>query len=439
MYWEELVLNKFDKFIFKDYVFDPATNTVELKYSLDNEIDFTEVISWNIEAVSYNPEILERALFALWIMAGVSYYKTYLPKEIVIERGGLTESQKIFFSKTYQLGLAQFFYTNQLDWEGVINFKSDSVESKNELSTGNSGSLSALGGGKDSIVAAELMNLMGIEFDCWAVNQAERFVGISESIGAKTFSVTRRLDGKLAKLNGVDAYNGHVPITAINSFIGVVLAILAGKKSIVWAIESSTDEPNTSWKGLAVNHQYSKSSEFEVDIIEYINTNIASDLEYYSILRPISELRIAEIFCKKFFEKYKTKFSSCNANFNIGNNSSLKWCGKCPKCAFIFIIFSPFLEKNKLLELFNGKDIYSDPDMKGVIEELLGVDGHKPLECVGEIAEVRQAVQMAKNSGHYPEAEQFEFDEPNYNYLKYSKNSIPSNLEEKLKGILDSI
>ena len=220
MYWEELVLNKFDKFIFKDYVFDPATNTVELKYSLDNEIDFTEVISWNIEAVSYNPEILERALFALWIMAGVSYYKTYLPKEIVIERGGLTESQKIFFSKTYQLGLAQFFYTNQLDWEGVINFKSDSVESINELSTGNSGSLSALGGGKDSIVAAELMNLMGIEFDCWAVNQAERFVGISESIGAKTFSVTRRLDGKLAKLNGVDAYNGHVPITAINSFIG---------------------------------------------------------------------------------------------------------------------------------------------------------------------------------------------------------------------------
>ncbi len=431
-------MSKYSKFIFEDYIFDPKNNSAEFIYSFDGEVFFSEKIAWNIEQSDYNPKILDQALFALWIMAGISYFKAYLPREIILKKGELTKGQKEFFTKTYELGLAQFFYTNKLEWKNSINFAYSEIENETKLATGNNGSFSAIGGGKDSIVAAEILKKMNIDFECWAINQAERFESISDVVGLRTVSVTRQIDPKLYELNSLDAYNGHVPITAINSFVGVVLAILSGRKSLVWAIESSADEPNTEWKGLSVNHQYSKSLEFENDIITYINKFIATDLEYYSILRPLSELRIAEIFCKNYFNSYRGKFSSCNANFTFGNKEDLKWCGKCPKCVFVFILFSPFLAKKDLLELFGGNDIYADPKLQGSIRELLGIDGHKPLECVGEIAEVRHAVQMAKDGGEYPAANNFEFERPNYDYKKWSTNNIPEPTHSKLKSLLEN-
>jgi hypothetical protein len=198
----------------------------------------------------------------------------------------------------------------------------------------------------------------------------------------------------------------------------------------------SADEPNTSWKGLEVNHQYSKSSMFEGAIAHYVQTYIASDMEYYSILRPLSELRIAEIFCNNYIDKYQGLFSSCNvANFKQGNTSQMTWCGECPKCAFVFAIFSPFLPKAKLMNLFGSRDLFADDKLRGTFEQMLGIDGHKPLECVGEVAEVRTALQLAKDSGQYPELEQFNFPKPDYDYKAWHANRIPKTIEAKLKEI----
>lgn len=430
-------MKKYKQFIFEDYNFNPQTNEANFEYSLDGLVHFSEKITWNVESSKYDEEILDRALFALWIMAGISYYKTHLPNKIMIKKGALNHTQADFFNKTYLLGLAQFFYTNRLDWKGIINFEANSENTQEVKNLDGEGYISAIGGGKDSIVAAEILKKVGIKPKTWAVNQAERFTKLVDAMELEIDSVTRKLDPILMQLNANGAYNGHIPITAINGFIGVVMAILLGKKSIVWAIESSTDENNTLWRDLPVNHQYSKTYQFEKEISKYIRTNIAKDIEYFSILRPFTELRIAEIFCKNYFEKYKALFSSCNANFSFNNQDELKWCGKCPKCAFVFIIFSPFLQKANLLELFGGKDIFADEEMKPVIEELLGISGHKPLECVGEIAETRLAVQMAKQTGQYPELEQFVFPMVDYDYRKWAGSSIPQDLLSKLKQQID--
>lgn len=428
---------KYAQFVFEDYEFDSATNTAQFHYSFDGQVNFTETITWQVETVGYDSQILDKALFGLWIMAGVSYYKTYVPHEIVIKKGGLSVEQKKFFDSIYLNGLAQFFYTNQLDWKNVINFPIAGKKDEAASSIGGNGGLVALGGGKDSIVAAELMNELGQDYSCWVVNHAERFEQLSQTTGRPLLPVTRQLDPQLLKLNETDAYNGHVPITAIIGFMGVVLAILTGKKSLVWANESSTDEGNTNWQGLEVNHQYSKSSMFEADMARYIQTHIASDLEYYSILRPLSELKIADIFCNKYFDKYQGLFSSCNlANFKQGNTDQMTWCGECPKCAFVFVIFSPFLPKAKLMELFGGKNLFADEQLRGTFEQMLGIDGHKPLECVGEVAEVRTALQMTKAKGEYPELKQFDFPESDYDYQAWHTNRIPNELETKLEELL---
>ena len=430
-------MNKYSEFIFEKYSFDTNKNEVELHYSLDGELEFTETIRWEVSTKNCDEHILDEALFGLWIMCGISYFKTYLPKKITIKKSGLTKSQAKFFNKIYTHGLAQFFYTNQLEWEEAINFEATKEEVAETATAGGEGCISALGGGKDSIVAAELLKRLGMKPECWSVNQAERFLNLSKKIGTKTHKVTREIDPLLAKLNSEGAYNGHVPITAINSFIGIVLAILLNKKSIIWAIEGTAEEPNTKWKGLDVNHQYSKTLEFEKDMQDYIFQNIAKDIEHYSILRPLTELRIAEVFCNNYLNDYQGLFSSCNANFTIGNDSELRWCGKCPKCAFVFIIFSPFLKKTDLLNLFGGKDIFADEEMAPIIKELLGITGHKPLECVGEIAETRLAVQMAKQSGQYPELSQYNFPEVKYDYRKWLNNSVPKAIDTELKETLE--
>lgn len=431
---------RYGSFVFEDYSFDEAKQEASLRYSFDGQLKFEEKISWNVDSTNYNPAILERALFGLWLMSGVSYYKAYVPRSIIIKKGSLDKYQKEFFDQIYLNGLAQFFYTNQIDWKNLIDFPFDKAKQKlDKLPSHGSGSLVAIGGGKDSIVAAELMNCLGGEFDCWSVNQAERFEPIASKLGQNILNVKRSIDPKLIEINAKDAYNGHVPVTAINYFIGVVLGVLTGRQSLVWAIESSTDEPNTTLQGLEVNHQYSKTSFFEERMQHYIGNYIATDIECFSILRPLSELRIAEIFCNNYLEKYQGLYSSCNANFSIGNNRALNWCGKCPKCAFIFTIFSPFLKKEKLLELFGGKDIFADPDMKGTLEELLGIDGHKPLECVGEIAEVRAAVDMARRSGRYPELAQFDFELKDFDYKSWGPNSIPASIESKLQEIIKGL
>lgn len=428
---------KYNQFIFEDYEFDAATNQAKFHYSLDGKLNFTETTTWQVKSAQYSSAVLDRALFGLWLMAGVSYYKTYLPKQIVIKKGGLSSKQKEFFDSIYINGLAQFFYTNQLDWKDVVNFPVDEYANPQVEKLEGTGSLVALGGGKDSIVAAELMNALSEDFDCWVVNHADRFLGLGEVLGTNILPVTRQLDPQLAELNEADAYNGHVPITAIIGFIGICLAILSGKKSLVWANEASTDEPNTTWQGLEVNHQYSKSSMVESQMQNYIQEFIAPDLEYYSLLRPLSELRISEVFCKNYIDKYKGLFSSCNlANFKQGNTSAMTWCGECPKCAFVFTIFSPFLTKAKLMDIFGGKDLFADESLTGTFEQMLGIDGHKPLECVGEVAEVRTAVQMTKAKGEYPELTRFKFPKPDYDYKLWHTNHIPADIEVKLKEIL---
>lgn len=425
-------------FVFESYDWDAKTNTAKLHYSFDGKVHFTETVAWEVGPTIYDPGILDKALFGLWMAAGTSYYQAYVPPQIVIKQGSLDRAQKQFFDSLYLNGLSQFFYTNQLDPRGLIDFPAgDASLARSVGKIGGAGSLVALGGGKDSITAAELMKKLDQDFDLWAVYHAKRFASIGREIGRPMLGVSRKIDPAIIRLKEQHgAYNGHVPITAIIGFVGAVLAVLEGKKSLVWAIESSTDEPNTTWKGLPVNHQYAKSSMFEAKMANYLQNYVATDLEYYSILRPLSELRIAEIFCRKYFHKYKHLFSSCNANFTLGRTENLGWCGKCPKCAFIYAIFSPFLPKAELMDLFGGRDLFADEDLRGTFEQLLGIDGHKPLECVGEIAEVRTAIQMTKAGGDYPELATFNFPKPDYDYKAWHKNWMPKDLAAKLKSII---
>ena len=437
-----IMTQPYEHFIFERYHFDGSAKKLTLEYSLDSKVHFTEEVFFDFDLTADLPAApLEAAFFGTFIMAGIGYYKTYVPQGIVLRSGNLSAGQKAFFEKIYSNGLGQFFYENNLDPNTPITFPTNdtapavAAEPLPQLA----GSIVPVGGGKDSITTVEILKSEGEEFESWNIGAYPFFEGMLKEMGGSHLRTRRVLSPNLFELNKQGALNGHVPITALESFLAVCAALLRGKKTVIFSNEASANEGNLEYKGRTINHQYSKTLEFEKDFQAYVYNYISPSLTYFSFLRPLKELRIAEIFCKNFFDNYKGNFSSCNRNFHIGSDHErFFWCGECPKCAFIFLAFSPFLPKDKLLGIFGGKNLFADAALTPTFRQIMGISGNKPMECVGEISEARQAVVLARATGQWPELTAFEFPEPPTDYANFGAHIMPEHFEKILKHFIDT-
>src|SRR5262249_9247898 len=131
--------------------------------------------------------------------------------------------------------------------------------------------------------------------------------------GLTALRVHRTISPELLKLNENGAYNGHVPITAILSAIAVAAALMHDFDAVILSNEHSASAPNIYMDQQEINHQYSKSFDFENDFASYVTDHIASDLQYFSLLRAFSEAEIARRFAQH--REYDSIFRSCNKAF----------------------------------------------------------------------------------------------------------------------------
>lgn len=198
--------------------------------------------------------------------------------------------------------------------------------------------------------------------------------------------VYRKIDENLLKLNADGFINGHTPFSTLLAFVSYFVAYLIGLKYTVVSNESSANEANVC--GEKINHQYSKSFEFETDFREYAEKYLGGDVEYFSFLRPLNELQIAKIFSS--LTKYHRVFKSCNVG---SKGEEWVWCGKCAKCLFAFIILSPYLYPDDLIEIF-GKDLFEDRLLLETFLELIGRGATKPFDCVGTFTEVNFSISL---------------------------------------------
>jgi UDP-N-acetyl-alpha-D-muramoyl-L-alanyl-L-glutamate epimerase len=417
----------YESFIFKDYAFNLETKKLTLSYSFDNILDFSEEYFFDFDFVDFDNRLLDQTIQSLFFMAGVSYFKAFPSATIEIKKGQLDKRAADFFGKTYQLGLGEFFYTNGLNPDTKIIFPSNTDELEAITNLGvNSGLLIGIGGGKDSLVSVELLRNTSQNVATWSVGHRPQLTPLVDRIGLPHYWVERTWDRKLLDINKNGALNGHIPISAIIATVGTVIAVLSGRKDVVVSNESSANEPTLHYQGFAINHQYSKSMEFEKDYQTYLKNTVGDNVEYYSCLRPFSEVAIAERFALNGFDKYYDVFSSCNRAFTNDSNH-IFWDGTCPKCAFVFLALTPFIDRLKLENLFGSKNLLLDPDLKHTYRELLGIEGDKPLECVGEIKESRAAMRLSIST--YPELSEYSFDIPeNYSYKNLSSHSMPDDI-----------
>lgn len=424
-------MNKYQQFIFEDYQFDRTTGELELHYTMDDALHFGEKYRFNFAYADYDEQALDRAIQALFFLAGVSYFKMYVPSEIVIKKGELDANMAAFFSKTYQRGLGEFWYVNHLDPHTPVTFPATTEQVDVVKNATGKGLLVAIGGGKDSLVSIELLR-ENQDITTWSLNHRPQLTPLVERIALPHAWVEREWDPQIMELNKQDAMNGHIPISGIFACVGVIVAVLTGKRDVVMSNEQSANEPTLHYQGVAINHQYSKSQEFERDFQAYLAHTFGDHIRYYSFLRPLSEVRISELFAKIGFEKYKDVFSSCNRAF-IHGSDHMSWCGQCSKCAFVFLALTPFIDREKLEALWSGKNLLLDPSLVPTYKKLLGIEGDKPLDCVGDIKEARSAMREAFKQ--YPELEktyQFEIPE-DYDYRALASHEMPEEIYELFK------
>jgi hypothetical protein len=246
-----------------------------------------------------------------------------------------------------------------------------------------------------------------------------------ERIGLPHFYVEREWDQQLLELNQHGAYNGHVPISAIFACVGTIVSILTGYRDHVVSNEVSASEDTLQYQGVGINHQYSKSLAFEADFQALLAHQYQAGPRYYSFLRPLSEVFIGELFARYGFSKYHDVFSSCNRAFTH-DSDHVFWDASCPKCAFVFLALTPFVAASSLEDLF-GKNLLQDSSLEPTYRQLLGIEGDKPLECVGEIQESRAAMRMAQRQ--YPELDKYVFDLPRtYDYRALREHRMPADI-----------
>jgi UDP-N-acetyl-alpha-D-muramoyl-L-alanyl-L-glutamate epimerase len=424
-------MSKYQTFVFKRYVFDKPQKTLKLYYSYDNSLEFCETYQFDFDFVDYDEAALDRALQLLFFVAGVSYYKAYVAPDIRVESSEIDSSLAAFLQQTYQKGLGEFFYVNQLDPRTPITFPTNVEDLAPVNIEPRSGQLIGLGGGKDSLVSVDILHDQP-NVATWSLNHRSQLEPLVERVDLPHFWVGREWDAQLEGLNKQDALNGHVPISAIIGCVGTIVAILAGYQDVVVSNESSASEPNLHYQGVAINHQYSKSLEFEQSFQSCLENMFGEGIRYYSLLRPFTELHIAELFAQHDFETYKDVFSSCNRAFTHDQHHMF-WCGECPKCAFVFMILTPFIERSKLEQLWRGKNLLLDPSLETTYRQLLGIEGDKPLDCVGEVKEARAAMRLCQKQ--YPELAKYEFELPSdYDYRQWSEHAMPETIFTILKN-----
>lgn len=393
-------MQKAKSFQFTSYQYSPSRKRIVFNYQFNFDgsvpLKFSETLILPRTPGRVPPRLLKNLLESLHLTLGVSYYKLYCPKKVVYPYRLLPE-QADFFSMLYRKGLGEFYYRNHLDPNDSPEFYADKgAEAPAVLFPRRQRALVGIGGGKDSVVVAELMKRGGRKFSSFVMETEKGspiIDGVIKVLGTDKLVIRRRLDQKIFQpLAG--AYNGHIPFSAVLAFVGVLGAALYDYDEVVVGNEYSSNFGNIRYHGLEVNHQWSKSLEFEKSFQHYCRKFLTPDVGYYSLLRPYYEIRIAKMFSG--YEKYHHLFSSCNRNFKVNKErQNTLWCGECPKCAFVFALLSAFLPKEKVIAIF-GKNLFADKSLLPLYRDLIGAGKMKPFECVGTFEEIKAALYLAR-------------------------------------------
>ena len=394
---------QYPEFIYDSYEVNRDIDGIHVKYVYKlGEHTFEPTVNISVSDISnfeFSVPFVEYLFFNFGIINAINYYKLSCAPTFTINAGPLDDGQKEFFKKVFYNGLGEFMYVNQLNipYETFMDIQASGPSGKKpdyELSDFNPhGNLIPVGGGKDSVVTLEALQSMHADNLCLQYNRdiypenraAHVCIAIASYPNDAIMDFNLTLDKHMLELNQQGFYNGHIPFSSCLAFAAYIMAYLNNKENIVLSNEASANEGNI--PGTNINHQYSKSFEFENDFRHYCDTYFTPKIRYFSLLRCVNEYTIVQKFLK--FPRYLDVFRSCN----VGQKTNT-WCGHCAKCLYVFIMLYPFVPIDRLQQIF-GQNMLNDQSLFQVFMGLVNPDMTKPFECVGTREEINYALKLA--------------------------------------------
>ena len=371
------------QFTYRSYSYQPQGDdlVISFDFHLDPDIDFRPQVV--IKGAAHLKPV-DSLVFHLGLIEMLSYWKATCSPRIHVAAGPLSQLQLDWWKNLLLKGMGEFFYVNQIDFtpRDFVAITADQLVPTIPIATPTQDKyLNLVGGGKDSAVALEILKTARVNHQSLLLNPTLAALAIAK--GTSPIIIKRTLDPKLLQLNQQGYLNGHTPFSAYLAFLSLLTGSLFGFKHVVVANERSSDEENISYLGYKINHQYSKSLEFERSFRDYTAQYLTSSISYFSLLRPLWEIQICKTFSN--YPQYFSVFKSCNVN-----QKQNSWCGRCPKCVSTFILLYQFMPKDTI-SIF-GSNLLENPEVTDLIQHLSGEKQPKPFECVGTKREIKAAL-----------------------------------------------
>jgi hypothetical protein len=408
-------MNSQDQFIYRQLHVSADHTTVTFEFTLRHDgqaHDLAETLTF--PAPLCDTPAQQRSLRALHLALGVSYYKLFVPP-LIAQPYAMDAAEADFWNDVWHNGLGEFLYVNKLPAERVTRFEAqdglrftdaaEAHDAANARDDSKQGALLGIGGGKDSIVAGELLKALGVPVTGFVMATGEergQAAAVAEAMGVELLAVERRMDKQFMALRELpDAYHGHVPISMIFGLVGTALAIATGREYVIVANEASASIPRIQWGAKAVNHQWSKSFGFEQQLQRFVHGSVTPDVTYFSAIRQLTSIGVAKLFAN--FSQYFEVFTSDNSVFRMdpARRPNGRWSLESPKTLSSFLLLAPWLDDSALQRIFGKLDLLNQPSLQTLFLELTGVEGEQPLDCVGTVQELVLSVNLLAQAGRF--------------------------------------
>jgi hypothetical protein len=260
------------------------------------------------------------------------------------------------------------------------------------------------GGGKDSLVTMKLLERTGTDYHTFVYShstygraqfQHDLIDGLIAHCTTRqvhrAWVIDDALEAPIARVYPDLGIGRIVSAETVSSYwLALPLALQHGFTEVALGITRSTDEHNLVWDktGEEINYLWGMSADAERLLHDYVRRELVSDLTMFHLLRPIYDVNV--------FSLLRRDLAAVPATHSC---AQLKpWCGRCAKCLYVWMSYVAWLPPETVTACFD-RNLFSIPQNRTMLRKMLGLESHKPTDCVGTVNEARLAFAMCRARG----------------------------------------